>query len=211
MSLPTRKFRRIQPEARRETLVEAALACLAEGGHQGVSVRRIAARAGVSLGLVNHYYAGIDQLIAQAYESLADGIVSKLLESAESADVAPRERLSGFIRTSFSPLVLDPKLLRVWVVFWSLIPHSTDMQAVQDRSHTAYCKVLERYLKALAAERGLTPVDLPVAAIGLSALLDGLWLEWCLNPAKFRPEEGITLCESWVDAFAAGAFPRLAR
>ncbi len=30
-------------------------------------------------------------------------------------------------------------------------------------------------------------------------LLDGLWLEWCLEPASFRPAEAIGLCEAWVD------------
>ena len=43
------------------------------------------------------------------------------------------------------------------------------------------------------------PVDLRLAAIGLTALLDGLWLEWCLEPASFRPAEAIGLCEAWVD------------
>jgi hypothetical protein len=42
-------------------------------------------------------------------------------------------------------------------------------------------------------------VDLRLAAIGLTALLDGLWLEWCLEPASFRPAEAVALCEAWVD------------
>jgi len=36
------------------------------------------------------------------------------------------------------------------------------------------------------------------AAIGLTALLDGLWLEWCLEPGTFRPAEAVELCEEWV-------------
>ena len=35
--------------------------------------------------------------------------------------------------------------------------------------------------------------------IGLTALLDGLWLEWCLDPGSFRPKEAATLCDDWVD------------
>ena len=41
------KYRRALPEDRRGDLVEATLKCLAEHGHAGVSVRRIAAQAGV--------------------------------------------------------------------------------------------------------------------------------------------------------------------
>jgi hypothetical protein len=47
------------------------------------------------------------------------------------------------------------------------------------------------------ASAARSPVDLRLAAIGLTALLDGLWLEWCLEPAAFRPAEAIALCEAW--------------
>ena len=45
----------------------------------------------------------------------------------------------------------------------------------------------------------MEPFDADLAAIGLSALLDGLWLESGLNPGTFTPEQGIQICEAWVD------------
>jgi hypothetical protein len=42
--------------------------------------------------------------------------------------------------------------------------------------------------------------NLRLAAIGLTALLDGLWLEWCLEPGTFRPAEAVALCEAWVQS-----------
>src|SRR5439155_4191639 len=44
----------------------------------------------------------------------------------------------------------------------------------------------------------VSPLDLRFAAIGLTALLDGLWLEWCLEPGAFQPAEAVRLCEAWV-------------
>jgi hypothetical protein len=26
----------------------------------------------------------------------------------------------------------------------------------------------------------------------------GVWLEWCLEPGRFRPSEAVELCEQWV-------------
>jgi TetR/AcrR family transcriptional regulator, transcriptional repressor of bet genes len=46
-------------------------------------------------------------------------------------------------------------------------------------------------------------VDLRRAAIGLTALIDGLWLEWCLEPGVFRPREAVALCERWVGSLRA--------
>ncbi|OYQ32435.1 hypothetical protein CHU95_16680 [Niveispirillum lacus] len=199
------KFSRIQPEMRREELVDATLRCLAQHGHAGVSVRKIAAAAGVSIGLINHYYPSVDQLISHAYEKLSGGIAAHLME-VSAGGATPRESLSLFIRESFGPGIFDPPMLGVWVVFWSMVRHSADMQAVQQRTYAQYRQVLERYLGDLAGDSGLPPVNIQAAATALNALLDGLWLTWCLNPKDFSVEEGIAMCEGWVDAFAAGAF-----
>jgi hypothetical protein len=45
--------------------------------------------------------------------------------------------------------------------------------------------------------------DLRLAAIGLVAIHDGLWLEWCLNPQTFSSEEAIGLCEQWTESMLA--------
>ena len=65
------KFHRKTPEVRREALVDATLRCLKQYGHDGVSVRRISAAAGVSIGLINHHFPSKSGLIAEAYETLA--------------------------------------------------------------------------------------------------------------------------------------------
>jgi hypothetical protein len=36
-------------------------------------------------------------------------------------------------------------------------------------------------------------------------MIDGLWLDWCLDPANFRPAEAIALCESWIESLGAAA------
>jgi hypothetical protein len=53
-------------------------------------------------------------------------------------------------------------------------------------------------LADLEREDGNLSLDLRLAAIGLTALLDGLWLEWCLDPQTFKPQEAVALCEGWV-------------
>ena len=53
------------------------------------------------------------------------------------------------------------------------------------------------------------PFRLRPAAIALSALLDGFWVELSLSPTIFKPREAIALCEDWVSALCNGAFPRL--
>lgn len=63
-------------------------------------------------------------------------------------------------------------------------------------------------LADMAEEEGWEHFDSDLAAIGLSALLDGLWLESGLNPGTFTPEQGIQICEAWVDGLQAGGRQR---
>src|ERR1700690_1362435 len=98
------KFRRAAPAVRREALIEATLRCLKEYGHDGVSVRRISAAAGVSIGLINHHFPSKAGLIAETYETLALSLQDELRAArAHNRTASPRERLSDFFRASFAP------------------------------------------------------------------------------------------------------------
>jgi len=194
-----RKFRRVDPEVRREALIDAALRCLAREGHEGLSVRRIATEAGVSVGLINHYFPSIDMLVADAYETLATDIAGRMAKAAGQAEGSPRERLAKLIEACFAPEIMDPSLLRVWVVFWGMILHSPEMRIVQKRTNDRFCNVYELFLRDVAAAEGKR-VDTTLLARGLSAMHDGLWLEFCLNPDSFKVEDGMALCHAWIDA-----------
>jgi TetR/AcrR family transcriptional regulator, transcriptional repressor of bet genes len=203
------KFRRATPAERRGTLVAATLRCLKQFGHDGVSVRRISAAAGVSIGLINHHFPSKSGLIAVAYETLAMSLQKSIRQQSENMTVAPRERLSNFLRASFAPEILDPELFNVWLVFWSMVAHSAQMRAVHDRTYGKYRSILESLLGQLVASGEAPPFKLRPAAIALSALLDGLWVELSLSPSTFKPREAIALCEDWINALCSGGIPRL--
>jgi hypothetical protein len=76
---------------------------------------------------------------------------------------------------------------------------------VHDETYGGYVELLRGMLADLASEPGNGGFDLRLAAIGLTALLDGLWLEWCLDPANFRPAEAVALCEAWVERLCGAA------
>src|ERR1700689_2932846 len=107
------KFHRAAPAVRRESLVDATLSCLKQYGHEGVSVRRISAAAGVSIGLINHPFSSKSGLIAETYETLALSLLESIRIQAENKAVSPRDRLSNFFRAPFAPEILDPQLFNV--------------------------------------------------------------------------------------------------
>lgn len=209
MSKAEPKFRRAAPAVRREALVEATLRCLKKYGHEGVSIRRISAEAGVSIGLINHHFPNKSGLIAETYESLARSLRESAHELSSGKGATPRERLTGFFQASFAPTLVDPELFNVWIVFWSMVAHSEEIRAVHDRTYDDYRAVLESLLSELARAGDVPKFKLKQAAIGLSALMDGLWVELSLSPSTVKPADAIALCEDWVSALCAGSFTRL--
>jgi TetR/AcrR family transcriptional repressor of bet genes len=205
------KFHRATPAVRREALVDATLRCLKEFGHEGVSVRRISAAAGVSIGLINHHFPSKSGLIAETYETLAASLLDSIRRQAENKDLSPRDRLGNFFRASFTPELLDPQLFNVWLVFWSMVAHSPKIRAVHDRTYGKYRFMLEALLAELVKSGAAPALKLRPAAIALSALLDGLWVELSLSSETFKPREAIAICEDWVNALCSGAFPRMLR
>ncbi|WP_020593415.1 TetR/AcrR family transcriptional regulator [Kiloniella laminariae] len=202
----TPKFRRQIPEERKKEMVEATLRCLGQKGSEGLSVRNISAEAGISIGLINHHYPSKDDLVAAAYEKLATDLLHYVVQLVEQSGGTPRERMSAFFRGYFSSEILDQKILRVWVVFWNMSEKSEKVRQSHDRTYAGFRAQLEQMLCDLVNHPGIPDFNHRLAAIGLSAMLDGLWLEWCLNPATFAPEEGLRICEAWVDGLVSGAF-----
>ena len=76
-----RKFRREGEERRRQDLIEATLDCVAEKGLKGATVRAIALRAGVTAGLIRHYFPGKEDLLQAAYSTL----MGRMTEQAKAA------------------------------------------------------------------------------------------------------------------------------
>jgi AcrR family transcriptional regulator len=176
-----------------------------KNGTAGISVRQVAAEAGVSLGLIRYHFRDFEDLIAYAFDMTTDTLFHALGAAIDRAEPNPQARLDAFIEASFSPLLLDRDVLGTWVVFWGLILHSRRMGSAQKREYAQYVAMIEGLLGELIAAERIKLKDGKLAAIGFTALLDGLWLAWCLNPAAFRPAEGVSICRMWVEGLRRGA------
>src|SRR5699024_4555628 len=168
----------------------------------------ICAEAGISVGLISYYYDGKEALIADVYEEIANSLQATLQREVEQTGGDARQRLSAFIRAAFLPVNPNTDLMQAWLSFWSMTRRSERLAAVHDRTYDAYLRLLERLIAETARDNGRPNMDVRLAAIGLSGLLDGLWVEWCLNPETFTPQEGVRLCETCLDGLLSGGLER---
>lgn len=189
-------------DLRRQSLIDAAAASLAELGVAGTSVRTICARAGVSPGLLTHYFAGVDDLIAATYRNVTARVSRTLSDAAAGAGTDPRARLNAFVTASFRAPVAEPSLLATWIAFWSLVKTNAAIADIHRQSYAEHRRTLEQML----GQCGVGPGEAAAAAIALTALVDGLWLELTLDPATFSSDEASAMAVRWLDAML-GPFP----
>jgi AcrR family transcriptional regulator len=187
-------FTRESADARRADLIEATAACLADVGLVGTNVRAICARAGVSPGLLRHYFGGIDDLVAATYQATSDRMDAIFAAAVEGTGTDPRARLLAYLTASFRPPVTDPELLGAWTAFWALARSDARMAEIHAESYAGYRARLGELLTACGAR------DAERLAIMLTAMVDGLWLELSLDAGSFGAEAAVAMIERAVEA-----------
>jgi len=188
--------RRAEPDVRRQSLIAACARVLAREGAAGTSVRVIAREAGVSPGLITHYFTGIEALIAATYADVDQTVRAAMEVAVAAAGTDPRARLDAFVTASFAPPIADRALLATWIAFWSLVSARADIARQHDDQYAAYRARLTEMLDAC----GVAPDRLRLAAITLAAVVDGLWLELCLSPGCFSAQEAGVIARAQIDS-----------
>jgi AcrR family transcriptional regulator len=188
-------FHRAPADERRLALIAACADVLARKGAHGTTVRAICEAAGVSPGLLRHYFAGIDDLVAATYRHTGDRVQAALDAAVAAAPATPRARLLAYLTASFAPPIADADLLSTWLAFWSLTRTDPRIARLHGEIYAGNRQALERLLGAYAPG-----ADHRLTAVALTALVDGLWLELSLGDAPFSPDEATALAERWLES-----------
>jgi TetR/AcrR family transcriptional repressor of bet genes len=191
MDSARRSYRRESQETRRADLITATQHLVAEGGPEAATVRAIAARAGVTAGLIRHYFQTKDELTRAAYRDLMDGMTAKGAEALESVGASAEERLAAFVTASLTPPVLDAGAVVLWAGYMHKVRGDAELLAVHEAAYTGYRDVLQRLIGAL--QREATEVQIRGEAIACNAVIDGLWVEGSLLSHAFGQGEIVLL------------------
>ncbi|HMO07529.1 MAG TPA: TetR family transcriptional regulator C-terminal domain-containing protein [Paracoccaceae bacterium] len=181
-----RAFRREGEAQRRADLIGATLALVAEGGLEAATVRAIAARAGVTPGLIRHYFAGREDLIRAAYAQLMHGITDANAQALDAVAGSPEARLAAFVAASLRPPVMALDVVTLWAGFLHMVRRDPRTRAIHAETYHAYRDRLEALIADLP---GPEPGQVRALAIAGNAVIDGLWLEGAILPDSFGPDE----------------------
>ncbi|MGL4743527.1 MAG: TetR/AcrR family transcriptional regulator [Dermatophilaceae bacterium] len=157
---------RVRADERRQAILRATLALVAEKGFAGVTLRDVAASVGVAHSLIRHYFGTRDGLVAAAFDSAVTAELAQDEEYAERAE--PLEALADWL------VNIPREHYLVWIDAWSEAPRNPALATALRRHHRDCERRLARIIERLAGD-GLAHSDNPADdARALTALGDGV-------------------------------------
>ncbi|NTX32458.1 transcriptional regulator BetI [Burkholderia pyrrocinia] len=187
------------PAVRQQSIIDATMRCIARYSYSETTIDRICAEAKVSRGLINHHFQSKDELMAQTYKRLATDLLDVSRAAAANA-TSPEEKLDAIIKVCFAAPVFAPKNVKVWLGFWSVAHSDPVIRKAHKELYSGYRQALKKLFDQIAEVRGST-VDSDLAALTLTAVIDGFWLELARDPTSFTAEDALTSCLRVVDTF----------
>lgn len=187
---------------RRRQLVEAAIAVIHEEGFGQATVARIARRAGVSSGMVHHYFDDKDDLLFETMRHLLAELRADAAARLSRAN-SPGERIRAIIDACFSEAQFDEQVFSAWLALYGNARQSARLQGILSIYHRRLKSSLMHELRHLAP----LPEALRLAE-GIGAMIDGLWLRYALTGKPDRPETPRGITHDYVSAALEQAFQR---
>jgi betaine-aldehyde dehydrogenase len=181
-------------DTRRRQLVEVTIDSLAELGYVGTTLAQIANRAGVSPGLVAHYFGDKDGLLDAAFRSLARRVGNQVRARLRQVGT-PRGRIQAVIDANLAPEEFEQRTGTAWLAFWGQVLHVKPLKRVQSVYQQRTLSNLRSSLKKLV------PADeAQRLAAMIAAMIDGVWLRAALSGWREADSESArALLTAFVD------------
>ncbi len=164
----------MSPTQRREAIVGAALQVMLRNGMAATTVRDVADEMGSSSGLVHHYFASMDELLAAAFERAATiDLDSTAASMRGSAD--PVEQMRSFFATYIR--AEQDWAFQLWLDAWAEASRRPAVRATSQRLNVAWQRLLADVIEAGVRTADFVCADPAGAAWRILSLLDGLALQ----------------------------------
>jgi len=160
---------------RRRQMIDATIRTIHEVGFPRTSLAQVARRAGVSQGLVAHYFRDKAGLLEATMRHIAAELKAEVVQHRRGLR-DPCARLEAVLEANFSERSFAPESLSAWVAFWGQTHRNPQLGRIQ--------RVLRVRLKSNLAYdlRQLLPdAEARRIAQGLSIFVDGLSLRTAMG------------------------------
>ncbi|CAM3690180.1 transcriptional regulator BetI [Xenorhabdus thuongxuanensis] len=180
---------------RKQQLIDATLIVVNEVGMQEATIAQIARKAGVSNGIISHYFKDKDGLLEATMRYLLHQLKMAVARRLCLLDNAtPTQRLKAIVEGNFDPSQINSAATKTWLAFWASSMHQPNLYRLQQinerRLYSNLCVEFKRAMPKAEARR---------AAQGLAALIDGIWLRSALSRKPFDITEAFKITIDYIE------------
>lgn len=166
--------RRRDPD-RRDRIIDAALECIATDGVAGTSHRSVARRADVPLGSMTYHFAGMEELLAEAFTRFADRFIT-VFEQRLGAAPDPEAAIEAIVALVHEDLQRSRSEQVLNYELYTLAARQERFRAITQAWMRASRQALERHFDPETARR-------------LDAHIEGAALHVALDPEPQEPDQ----------------------
>jgi AcrR family transcriptional regulator len=169
---------------RREQICRAAATVISREGFAGSTMRMVAEEAGVSTGMLNHYFANRQDLLTQALVFVSERAQGRMRESIQGIPPG-RERLVALLDSALAEGQEVSETWRVWINAYGEAVRLADLRHTIESRLNSWYKLIDEALE------GLVPADddgsIPWAW-RFDAILNGLAIQALTSEAELDGE-----------------------
>jgi TetR/AcrR family transcriptional repressor of bet genes len=179
---------------RRSQLIAATLEAVDQVGMSDASIAYIARLAGVSNGIISHYFKDKNGLLEATMRHLMQALKDSMRRRAMQPDDSPRAHLRAIIDSNFDDSQVNGPAMKTWLAFWASSMHQPALNRLQRiNDHRLYSNLCCQFRRVLPQESARA------AARGLAALIDGLWLRGALSGDAFDVQQAVQIAYDYLD------------
>ncbi|MEM9382780.1 MAG: TetR/AcrR family transcriptional regulator [Planctomycetota bacterium] len=135
------------------TILDSALEILRDHGDHGLSMRKVAERAGISLGHLQHYFPTKNDVLEGLVGSHFEVCTAALREHVERETATDARRVAaGLVDLGFA-YVRDEDTCRVFRELWALSSRNAEVREHLERYYREYSSMLVAFLRPVARSR----------------------------------------------------------
>lgn len=179
-------------EMRRDELMDAAIEAIGEFGIVNATVAIIAGKAGMSAGLVNHYFDSKQELLTLTLRSLSNLFRKDILDILP-ANATPVERLKAIVDGSFAPQHFRGAKRMAWMQFMMTSQNDPAIRQLMRVTGARFVSNIRYAVKDLVPKSEIDDV-----ADGIAAMIDGFFWQIAADYDEDDFERARRICWNYV-------------
>jgi AcrR family transcriptional regulator len=198
--------KKVDHHARRTLLADALMRVAARKGLEDVSLRHVAAEAGVTAGMVQHYFRTKDEMMAFALAAVRERVEQRLGAAPMPSDTGPRHQVEALL-VQLLPLdrerELEAHVSLAFQAYAAVKPDiAEDLRTETRGMRTALARRITEAQERAGAAANVAP---DLAAAALLSLVEGLSLH--VLGHHLTPQDALAVLRAQLDLVLGGSEP----